>query len=235
MQRLSKGDQAPDRGTEDDGALAKEIGSVASAKLPTTMLLMGTGDQLTIPSLKRVPVDYRYSGSDLALITLARSVLELDLAAPEDWELIHHDPGAYVLNALEHFIATHGGDSIRRRFDLYVTLSSCLDEYSDKNEENPDGAQLYLTIDPDRCGFVALGPTLELLESVHPELPATFYRVFAGALNGWVRLYDFCCRQQKSYFVMPKTGSPCSENGSRERRRRTNTSFPTWKDVFRPV
>ena len=191
MQRLSKGDQAPDRGTEDHGALSKGIASVAPGILPTTVLLMGTGDQLSLPRLEGVPLEYCYSAGDSALIALARILLELDLAAPEQWEPAHHDPGAYVLNALKCWVATHGGDSIRRRFDLYVTLTSYLDEYSEKNGENPDGTQLYLTVDPDRCGFVALGPTLELLESVHPELPATFYRVFAGALNGWVRLYDF--------------------------------------------
>jgi hypothetical protein len=191
MQRLSKRNEASDRGTEDHGALAKGIASVAPAGLPTPVLLMGTGDQLGIPRLEGVPLEYCYSAGDSALIALARMLLELDLAAPEQWEPAHHDPGAYVLNALKCWIATHGGDSIRRRFDLYVTLSSCLDEYSEKNEENPDGTQLYLTIDPDRCGFVVLGPTLELLESVHPELPATFYHVFAGALTGWVRLYDF--------------------------------------------
>ena len=191
MQRLSKSDEAPDRGTEDHGALAKGIASVAPAGLPTTVLLMGTGDQLSIPRLEGVPLEYCYSAGDSAVIALARMLLELDLAAPEQWEPAHHDPGAYVLNALRCWITTHGGDSIRRRFDLYVTLTSYLDEYSEKNEKNPDGTQLYLTVDPDRCGFVVLGPTLELLESVHPELPATFYHVFAGALNGWVRLYDF--------------------------------------------
>jgi hypothetical protein len=191
MYRLSKSNEAPDRGTEDHGALAKEIASVTSAKLATTVVLMGTGDQLSLPRLERVPLEYCYSAGDSALIALARMLLELDLAAPEQWEPAHHDPGAYILNALKCWIATHGGDSIRRRFDLYVTLTSYLDEYSEKNEENPDGTQLYLTVDPDRCGFVVLGPTLELLESVHPELPATFYHVFAGALNGWVRLYDF--------------------------------------------
>jgi hypothetical protein len=29
------------------------------------------------------------------------------------------------------------------------------------------------------------------LEKVHPRLPATFYSLFAGALNRWVRVYDY--------------------------------------------
>jgi len=38
---------------------------------------------------------------------------------------------------------------------------------------------------------VTFGPTLELLEKVHPHLPATFFHLFVGALNRWTRVYDF--------------------------------------------
>ena len=34
-------------------------------------------------------------------------------------------------------------------------------------------------------------PALELLESSHPQLPATFFHLFAGALNKWIRVYDY--------------------------------------------
>jgi hypothetical protein len=171
--------------------LAKGITPVAAARLASAADLMGTGDQLAIPRLEGVPLEHLYSAGDSAFIVLARTLVRLDLAAPEDWPLAHRDPGAYVLRTIERWIAAHGGGAIRRRFDLYATLGSNLDEYSDKNEENPDGTQLYLTVDPDRCGFVVLGPTLEVLEKAHPRLPATFYSLFAHALNVWVRIYDF--------------------------------------------
>ena len=191
MYRLSKFDETIDRGAGFDRALAKRIASVAAARLASAPDLMATGDQLSLPRLEGVPQEYLYSTGDSALIALARTLVELDLAAPEDWESAHRDPGMYVLKTIERRIAAHGGAAIRRRFDLYATLGSDLDEYSDNNEENPDGRQLYLTVDPDRCGFVVLGPTLELLEKVHPQLPATFYSLFARALNAWARVYDF--------------------------------------------
>ncbi len=191
MYRLSKGDATVDRGAGGDGALAKRITPVAAVRLASAADLMGTGEQLNIPRLDGVPLEHLYSAGDSALIALARTLVELGLAAPEDWESAHRDPGAYVLRTIERWIATHGGGAIRRRFDLYATLGSDLDEYSGKNPENPDGTQLYLTVDPDRCGFVVLGPTLELLEKAHPQLPATFYSLFTHALNFWVRVYDF--------------------------------------------
>ena len=48
-----------------------------------------------------------------------------------------------------------------------------------------------LILDPDGAAFVLLKPTFELLETVHPRLPSTFFMHFAGSLNRWVRVYDY--------------------------------------------
>jgi hypothetical protein len=51
---------------------------------------------------------------------------------------------------------------------------------------------LFLIVEPSEasCGCVTFGPTLELLEKVHPHLPATFFNLFVGAVNCWIRVYD---------------------------------------------
>ena len=67
-------------------------------------------------------------------------------------------------------------------------MSDRLVDYSD--QRGPEGA-FYLIVHPDSAAFVLLTPTIELLEKVHPRLPATFYSHFAGALNRWVRVYDY--------------------------------------------
>ena len=54
----------------------------------------------------------------------------------------------------------------------------------------PEGT-LYLIVDPDSAAFALLNPVLELLERIHPRLPATFFTHFAGSLNRWVRVYDY--------------------------------------------
>ena len=90
--------------------------------------------------------------------------------------------------SLERWIRKHGGSAIDRRFDLDLTLSDRLVDYSD--ERGPEGT-LYLVLDPDSAAFVLLTPTIELLENVHPRLPVTFYSHFAGALNRWVRVYGY--------------------------------------------
>ncbi|MHB8655546.1 MAG: hypothetical protein ACYDA9_16875, partial [Terriglobia bacterium] len=134
---------------------------------------------------------------DTASIALAQTLLELDIALAQDWVVANRDPRAYVLMTLDRWIAAHGGDAIKRRFDLYATLTGCLDEYSERNEENPDGSRLYLTIDPGKSGFMVLHPTLDLLEKVNPRAPVTFVRFLAGALSKWVRVYDYCDAQER--------------------------------------
>src|SRR5437667_8769811 len=84
-----------------------------------------------------------------------------------------------------------GGRTIRRRFNLRLTLSDLVDEYAEAAEQGPDGHRLYFTLHPDSAAYVVAGATLELLEREHGRLPATFYHVFTGALNKWLRIYDY--------------------------------------------
>jgi hypothetical protein len=179
------------RGLGYDRPLAKGNSSVASTRMAAASDLMAAGGQLGMPRLDGVPLQFQFSAGDRASIALARTLLELDLASPDDWEVANHDPAAYVLASLDRLIAAHGGDSLKRRFDLCAALTSCLDECSERNETNPDGSRLYLTVDPERCGFLILNPTVKLLEEANPRLPATFYGLFAGALNKWIRVYDY--------------------------------------------
>jgi hypothetical protein len=63
-------------------------------------------------------------------------------------------------------------------------------DWAERDETRPN--QLFLIVEPSEatCGCATFGPTLKLLESVHPQLPATFFHLFVGALNRWIRVYD---------------------------------------------
>jgi len=63
-------------------------------------------------------------------------------------------------------------------------------EWAERDETRPN--QLFLIVEPSEatCGCANFGPTLQLLENVHPQLPATFFHLFVGALNRWTRIYD---------------------------------------------
>jgi len=138
--------------------------------------------------LERIPIEQRFSADDRELLTLAQILVKSDIASVEDWERSGRDAAKYLSLTLQRWIRAHGGVAIDRRFDLDLTLSDRLVDYSD--ERGPEGT-LYLIVDPDSAAFVVLNPVIELLEKVHPRLPATFLRHFVGPLNRWVRVYDY--------------------------------------------
>jgi len=169
--------------------------TVASGETPLAARRIFAADKLMaapcgieLPSLANVPPEQRFSADDRGVIALAEILVKSDIAAEEDWSKSERDATKYLLLSLERWIWMHGGSAIDRRFDLDLTLTDRLVDYSD--ERGPDGT-LYLVLDPDSAAFVLLSPTIELLENADPRLPAAFYSHFAGALNRWVRVYDY--------------------------------------------
>ena len=122
---------------------------------------------------------------------LAKALVELDIAVPGDWKRAERDPTSFIRLTLERLIKAHGGSAIRHRFLLSAVISNTPCDWAERDETKPK--QLFLIVEPSQasCGCVSFGPTLKLLESVHPQLPATFFHLFVGALNGWLRIYDY--------------------------------------------
>jgi hypothetical protein len=162
----------------------------STARMAAAAELMAGGGHFRVPHLDGIPGEYLFRAGERASIRLARSLLELPIADPIDWQRVHGDPTAYVQATLQRWIDLHGGRSIGRRFNLRLMLSEVVDEYAEAAEQDPDGRDLYFILHPDSAAYVVAGPTLELLEREHARLPATFYHVFTGALNKWVRVFD---------------------------------------------
>jgi hypothetical protein len=122
---------------------------------------------------------------------LAKGLLELNIAVPGDWKRAEHDPTTFVRFTLDRWIHAHGGSAISHRFLLSAVISNSPSEWADRNEAKPN--QLFLIIEPSEatCACASFGPTLQLLENIHPQLPATFFHLFVRALNAWTRVYDY--------------------------------------------
>jgi len=159
-------------------------------RLPPSSQLMAQGAGL-LPRLAGIPPIHRMVADDRLAVMLAKSLVELDIAVPGDWTRAENDPTSFTRLTLERWIKAHGGSAIRRRFLLVASISDSPSEWTDRDESKPN--QLFLIVEPSEatCGCVTFGPTLELLESVHPQLPATFFHLIVGALNCWLRVYDF--------------------------------------------
>jgi hypothetical protein len=149
---------------------------------------MGQGGGVVLPRLDGVPVEYCLSAEDSCAIKLAQTLTVLGTAEPSVWEEAKHSPTKYVQTALVRWLASHGGDQVQQNFALNATISGSPDLYGGE-----EGRQelLYLMVDPDSAEYMILGPALEMLEHIHPRLPATFYHLFVGAIQRWVRVYDY--------------------------------------------
>jgi hypothetical protein len=138
-----------------------------------------------LPRLDGVAVEHQIAGEAPRAGILARTLTELGIANPSDWQ---GGVARYLLETLDRWITLHGGEAIREQFSLHATLRSNLGLYA---SEDIDPARLYLAVEADAAGFIAIGSTVDLLKAVHPQLPVTFYRLLIGALGRWVQIYDF--------------------------------------------
>ena len=168
--------------------MASRETAIAARRLSATDKLIAAPCGIVLPSLAGIPTEQRFSADDREVIALAEILVKSDIAAPEDWTRSERDATKYLLLTLQRWIRVHGGTAVDRRFDLDLALSDRLVDYSDAR--GPE-CTLYLILDPDSAAFVLLGPTIELLEKIDPRLPPSFYSHFAGALNRWVRVYDY--------------------------------------------
>ena len=152
---------------------------------------MAQGSSLLLPQIAGVPLIHRVVADDRLAVMLAKSLVELDIAAPGDWKSADCDPTSFTRLTLERWIKAHGGSAIRRRFLLVTSIGDTPCEWTERDESRPN--QLFLAVEPSEasCGCVTFGPTLELLEKVHPQLPVTFFNLLVEGLNSWIRVYDY--------------------------------------------
>jgi hypothetical protein len=169
-------------------AMAPWQAALPTRRIVTAEQLMARYRGVVLPSLNGIPIEHRFIADDHEVLALAEILVQSDIGAVQDWEESRRDPTKYVALTLQRWIRDHGGSAIERRFDLEITLSDRLLDYSD---ERALAGTLYLIVDPDSAAFVLLNPAIALLENADARLPATFFKHFAGSLNRWVRVYDY--------------------------------------------
>ena len=162
-----------------------------TARLASSGQLMAQGSGLVLPRFGTVPVVHRLVADDRLAVILAMALVDLEIAVPGDWKKADRDPTSFIRITLDRWIGTHGGSAIRHRFLLSGVITNSPSDWAERDETRPN--QLFLIVEPSEatCGCATFGPTLKLLESIHPQLPATFFHLFVGALNRWTRVYDF--------------------------------------------
>jgi len=178
---------APSKGGRRMFALARRKTPPPSRRFSASDL-MAHRSEIGLPLLDEISAEQHFVADDREAIRLAEILVRSGVAITEDWARSERHHIKYLQLTLQRLVSIHGGAAIDRRFDLDLTLSDRLIDYSDGRA--PEGT-LYLTVDPEGAAFVLLNPTIERLAQAHPRLPSTFFHHFAAALNRWVRVYDY--------------------------------------------
>jgi hypothetical protein len=168
-----------------------ESATDSARRMAAAYSLMPPGGPCAVPVLDGIPNEYRLvDGVELAA-TLAKTLVSTGLATPEQWRHADGDPFRFIDRALKDRIAANGGCELEKEFFLRLGLTSTLDPYGNDAEHVGDACEMFLVLEPDSAGYVVMGPALSLLGKAHPRLPATFFDLFTGSLNRWVRVYDY--------------------------------------------
>ena len=160
----------------------------AAARNVVASDLMPPSTGIVLPQLTGIEPELQWVSDDRSLVILAKALVELGIADPEDWSRCDNNPSKYVLETTRRWIESHGARQIRRRFVLHLTIADTILSYPDREAEEH---RLFLIVDPDSAGFVVLKPSMELLESLDKRLPASLFHSLLGSLNGWVCTYDY--------------------------------------------
>ena len=155
--------------------------------------MISAANTLSIPSLIGVPQRYAPLADDIAAAEVARSVLLSGIGSPADWSRVNRSATEFIRVSIDAWLDRHGEPSLRRNFFLDVTLSGRVDPNSFYGDDSAGDVprRLYLSVHADAAGYVVFGPTLRLLRKTHKRLPSSFFHAFVGAVNRWVRVYDY--------------------------------------------
>src|ERR1039457_4593145 len=178
MSRLEKRECDPRTGAGQWAA--KRTGQLldAASGVATSDGLIAPGCHWSIPALRGVPTKYQFFGGLSAAAGLAKTLVTSGIAPADVWFRTGRDPVRVIEQHLKDRIEAHGGQEIDQDLFLGVGLVSDLDPCGAGVAELPDGNEMYLVVEPESAGYVVLGPTLRLLEVVHPRLPLTFVSLF---------------------------------------------------------
>lgn len=165
--------------------------SGCAAGMVATHCLMASGGHLAIPNLRGVPVRHQMAFGIQPAARLGLSLLEAGIADVAEWNQGDRDTVEFVEKTLRQWALKHGAEEISTEFDLALALVSDLEPYGEEHTRAAMSEEMYLVLEPETAGYVVLGPILREFKRIHTRLPVTFFNLFTGALNRWVRVYDY--------------------------------------------
>lgn len=197
MRGMAESGRTDSRGSQ--LALPKRSATRSASGLDSTFLM--PAGSLLIPRFDRVPSQQHLWLGERAAARLAHTLLDAGVANADDWTAANHNPFDFLKRGLERWLTQHGESVIDEQFSLDLILSTTLDRYHESDPKSNDVSRVFLSLEPDSAGYVILGPTLRLLETIHRRLLRHFStysvaRLTPGCVSTiivmrWIGLSDF--------------------------------------------
>ena len=191
MSRLDRGMYASQTSPVNVPARRPSRAADCTGRMVATDCVLASGRHLTVPRLDGIAIRHQFAFGVQPAARLCHTLMEAGIADADDWSYRDRNALAFVEKTVHRWATNHGAAEIGTEFDLALALVSGLDPYAEERSTTGPIERMYLILEPETAGYVVLGPMLRRLEAVHDRLPATFLQLFTGALNRWVRVYDF--------------------------------------------
>jgi hypothetical protein len=190
MRRVTK-TGARRRGSGEEIVVRRYAASRSPERSPATtdLRLLGLGCGETLPSLRRIPTNYRLETNGERLYRLCQALVKRNLVDEKLWQMSGEVAVVFARTAIQKLIEQFAGRVLEGVVEYCCEVRDGLGTGYWRDGELGDG-KLMAMFELQACGYLKIGAALAALEEQEPLLGAAFYFLLRRSLYRWIRVYD---------------------------------------------
>jgi hypothetical protein len=151
--------------------------------------LLGQGCGETLPSLRRIPTNYRLETNGERLYRLSLALVERNLADKKLWQDTGKVAVVFARSAIQRLIEAFSGCALEGKVDYCFEVSDDLGTGYWRGGALGEG-KLMAAFELQACGYLKMGAALDGLEEQERFLGEAFCFLLRRSLDHWMRIYD---------------------------------------------
>ena len=155
----------------------------------TDIGLLGQGCGESLPSLRRVPTNYRLETNGERLYRLCLALVERNLADVKLWQISGKVAVIFARSVIQKLIEEFSGGALTDKIDYCFEVRDDLGTGYWRGGALGEG-KLMAAFELQACGYLKIGAALDALEEQERFLGAAFYYLLRSSLYRWIRIYD---------------------------------------------
>ncbi len=151
--------------------------------------LLGQGCGESLPSLRRIPTNYRLETNGESLYRLCLALVERNLADAKLWQKTGKVAVVFARTAIQNVIEEFSGGALEDKVEYCCEVRDDFGTGYWRGGDLDDG-KLMAAFEVQSCGYLKIGAALAGLEEQERFLGAAFYFLLRRSLYRWIRIYD---------------------------------------------